>query len=241
MKILVIPDIHNECEKVDLIIEREQDVDVIVLLGDYFDDYFDEPEDAMKIAHWLKNKVLKNPKIIPLMGNHDYSYRTWAYNEDLACSGFTLYKHNVIKKILKERDWRKLKYHCIVDGVLYTHAGCTQQIVPKEIKDLDSLDSFLKKDERFFNRKIVKKLINGQNIPSIFRAGRSVGGGAPVGGLIWCRSYEFESLPFVRQIFGHTVQGDPLIYESGDICMDTQLRDYAIVTNGMPEFKKTCI
>ena len=55
MRLCIIPDLHNRVEIAEKIIEKENNsVDQFILLGDYFDNFFDGPEDVTKAANFLK-------------------------------------------------------------------------------------------------------------------------------------------------------------------------------------------
>jgi len=106
--ILVIPDIHNRVEIAEKILRaHEQDVDYAVLLGDYFDDFFDTVGDAADTAAWLKDS-LQNPKRAHLIGNHDINYMK--PDNGQRCAGFTEGKKNIINSILTPEDWAMLKW-----------------------------------------------------------------------------------------------------------------------------------
>jgi len=122
--ILVIPDLHNKIETAEKILKaREHSVDYTVLLGDYFDDFYDTPDIAANTAAWLKDS-LQNPKRIHLIGNHDINYRE-PFSPVQKCAGFTEAKKNRINTILTPADWAKLKWFHYepVGNWLFSHAG----------------------------------------------------------------------------------------------------------------------
>ena len=53
------------------------------------------------------------------------------------------------------------------------------------------------------------------------------GGRDEYGGILWCDEREFEDIPGVQQIFGHTV-GDFVRKGVSHFCIDTALNHYAI-------------
>ena len=74
MRLCIIPDLHNRVEIAEKIIEKENNsVDQFNLLGDYFDNFFDGPEDVTKAANFLK-LYCNDPKFKFLIGNHDLHY-----------------------------------------------------------------------------------------------------------------------------------------------------------------------
>ena len=52
------------------------------------------------------------------------------------------------------------------------------------------------------------------------------------GGIVWCDYEEFEDLPGVKQIFGHTAE-EFVRQTNQHICIDTYLRHYAIYEDGV--------
>ena len=74
MRLCVIPDLHNKINVADYIIQNEDShVDQFVLLGDYFDDYNDTPEDNRETGLFI-NEYINNEKFKFLIGNHDLHY-----------------------------------------------------------------------------------------------------------------------------------------------------------------------
>ncbi|MEK6878866.1 MAG: metallophosphoesterase family protein, partial [Nanoarchaeota archaeon] len=71
-KTLIISDIHTHIGKADKIIKFEK-ADLNILVGDYFDEFYDNPQINSDAADWLNFK-LKDPKFVCLMGNHDIHY-----------------------------------------------------------------------------------------------------------------------------------------------------------------------
>ena len=115
--ILIVPDIHHDYETAEMIIDGVRP-DATVFLGDYFDDFYDTPEDADNTAQWLK-KSLRKKNRIHLLGNHDIHYLT--ENISLKCSGYSIEKHDVIRRF--NFDISAMHVWCWVDDWLCTHAG----------------------------------------------------------------------------------------------------------------------
>ena len=90
---LILPDIHNKVDRADFMI-RSVGADKVICLGDVFDDFNDNVNDAQKSAGWFK-KMLDRDNFICLKSNHDlgYEYPTNPYAE---CSGFTRVKSAAI-------------------------------------------------------------------------------------------------------------------------------------------------
>lgn len=121
MRILIIPDVHNRWEKVEKIIKLVS-ADQVIFLGDYFDDFGDDPHIISKTANWFKHSV-HQPNRIHLCGNHDIQY--WQKdNPRVRCSGYDQYKSIAINDIVESRDWEKLKFFHVLDNRwLLSHAG----------------------------------------------------------------------------------------------------------------------
>lgn len=115
---LIIPDIHHKHQIAEKIITKEQP-DLTIFLGDYFDDFGDNPNVANKTAKWLVESLehdatytkhdnsQKSNQRIHLIGNHDLHYMT--NNNNFWCSGYTEQKHHAINA--HKIDWSKLKLH----------------------------------------------------------------------------------------------------------------------------------
>ena len=120
-RVLVIPDSHLKTD----VIERgrrladKKMATKIILLGDYFDDWYCIDADYDRMLKYLKDLLRRDPRVIPLLGNHELSYLGYR------CSGFN---PRVAYKIYDGliRDYR-FAFCYAEDGVLYSHAGVTTQ------------------------------------------------------------------------------------------------------------------
>lgn len=226
-KVVIIPDIHNQYGIAEQIIKRENP-DQIIFLGDYFDSFYDTIEEASNTASWLATSLRKANRI-HLIGNHDLSYMT--DNPKLKCSGYSEQKHVVIKKY--KINWKKLQlYHWIDDQWLCTHAGLSN-LFYKEMTDTKSPSDIME-----FSQKDLDKIDDVNYKHKFFQAGRARNGSAKVGGILWCDyNEEFQPIPDLKQIFGHTPLPSPshLTFKdigSEHICLDTGLRNYTIYEKG---------
>jgi len=227
MRVLVIPDIHLETDKVDKIIKSET-FDRVVMLGDYFDDFGDTPEQNEEVARWVM-KMVKRKNFTLLLGNHDMAYYGSSLGSDkFLCSGFSYEKSLLINKHM---DWSKLKTHFFADKILYTHAGLNNSFVHRSWSKISHIKKFLKEnDDRL--KEWTKNVKNARGL-ELFNSSRIRGGTQSVGGITWNDFREHEPIPFLRQIFGHT-RRDGFIREKGnDFCIDTGLQHYAIVEDGL--------
>lgn len=222
MKVLVIPDIHNQFSVAENIISREKP-NFTVFLGDYFDSYGDDPDMAIETALWLK-RSLYNKKRIHLIGNHDISYMT--SNPRLKCTGFTDMKRIVISHV--NVPWDRMYYYWWVDDWLCTHSGLSNSFFEKYRYE-DDLIEFLKRTD------IDDALMDNPMHKHRFFQSGPARGGDDVPGILWCDYSEFVNIPNVKQLFGHTK--DSVVRHSLEnngecYCLDTSLNDYALIIDG---------
>lgn len=200
MKYLIIPDIHTKIAKFEEIILKEG-ADFIITTCDTFDEFQDYPGQYDAIADWLKKSVNEKNRI-HLFSNHVISY----INPVFACSGFTESKYNIVKKHCNwNNTYSKLKWHYNLDNeYIITHAGFDVRLVPLHILNskytIQDIDNYLTQQSEHANL----CLQTGRD-HWFFQAGFGRGGLAPVGGLVWCDwEREFEGIPRIKQICGHT-------------------------------------
>jgi hypothetical protein len=226
MKTLIFPDLHEPPEAVldaiEAVIASEQ-ADRIVFLGDYFDHYYDTPEDARRMAQWLKHSLM-DPHRVHLIGNHDAAY-FWP-SETTFCPGFTFEKAEAIRSVLGEDAHKRFVFHVWVDDWLLTHAGLSAQWAPG-----GPVAEWLITEER------KARVAFAADKPHWFiEVGAIRGGAHPAGGILWCDHRELIAIPGVRQIYGHTPGKQPRWIETHRLCLDTNLgkgpRHFAVVTGG---------
>ena len=216
-KTMIIPDIHTDFSTAELLIKKEEP-DRIIFLGDYFDAHDETEQDTNETAKWLVKSLQKDNRI-HLIGNHDLSYMTM--NPRLKCSGFSEHKKFIIDKY--NIPWEQLRPYCFVGNYLCTHAGVSKQFFEQYAKTgiiefmLESDDELEHIDDIFYSYKF-------------FQIGRSRGGTAENGGILWCDYGEFTDIPGIMQIFGHT-PADEVRQEKFHTCLDTGLRYYAVCKN----------
>jgi hypothetical protein len=204
---LIIPDIHLRWQEAEDIIASVKH-DEVIFLGDYFDDFGDDPESVEATADWLVGSV-KKPNRIHLFGNHDvhyaFPYRTFK------CSGYEQWKDILIGNNVTDKVWNKLKWYHVLDGTwLLTHAGLHKSNLPEAIRELHTdRPKFLKEIAEYLDVSIqhgFRKAANNEG-SWIFNAGRSRGGMNNVGGINWCDyEQEFHPIKGLNQIVGHTPQ-----------------------------------
>ncbi len=196
MKTLIVGDIHNKHKKIEPLLSKWDGN--IILVGDYFDDFYDTVDDAISTALWLKESLTKSNRI-HLMGNHDFHYMLPLYS-DVYCSGYREDKHKSIKSILNKDDWDKIKYLHVQNNYWISHAGITKNWFSHPVKgfDLDSVNSIL-------NRAIdCVNCLNYSEIQPIYAADFYRGGRYQKGGILWNDWRNIDLIEGVTQIVGHT-------------------------------------
>lgn len=263
MKILIIADIHNKIGIADDIIQQEGDADKCIFLGDYWDAIGDTPNDARRVAEWVRSRIF-DPRFVFLWGNHDVAY---AFpNKNILCKGFTESKRKAIREVLNHEHFDQFKFFWMTQGFLLTHAGLHPNYMPPHWKTADITTANLKS---YLSRESEKCLIelcmdNGKHW--FFEVGdaRCVPPrGIEAGGLLWCDAREeFVSVPKVSQVFGHTTfkEYPTVIFgdehnnnrasgriaslleihsaEHWNVALDTALKCYAVINDGVLTIKK---
>lgn len=205
MKItLIIPDLHLRWQQAQKIIASVK-TDQIIFLGDFFDDFGDNPEMIGEMCDWLEAEV-KKPNRTFLWGNHDVHYAR--AESHLQCSGYEQWKYFLIRdRFENTKVWDAFKFFHILDGTwLLTHGGLHKFHLPENIANLHTdRPTFLKAVEQYLEEESRKAF---RRESWMTQAGFSRGGGQRVGGLTWC-DFEREFFPIkgLNQIVGHTPQG----------------------------------
>lgn len=178
MKTLVIGDLHGNLEVVKKAIAQKT-TDKVVFVGDYLDSYNRSVSDQVWTLAAVLNAVEEDPdRVTGLIGNHELSY----IEDGQICSGWNQ-ETDIVVNHMKHRVFDLLKTHTYVDGILVTHAGVNQDL----LTELDmTLQEYLDSDDQI-------------------QVGKCRGGLDKFGGLFWNDfNMEFEPIPDVKQIFGHT-------------------------------------
>lgn len=229
MKILAIGDVHNHINAAEAIASRYEKTHKIVFVGDYFDDFHDNPDVAYKTAVWLKESLHK-PNRLHLYGNHDLQYTPYCETKIMdktikmyICSGYEVTKDNYIKKILTMEDWSKVKLHHYEHGFHFTHAGMAKEFFEHPVLGMTN-ETILKTIKM-----IDIKFMNREKTDIIGGAGYCRGGFNPVGGITWNdHNQEADPVNGIKQVYGHTPVNDIDILEDNggiNICIDTGLSE----------------
>lgn len=189
MKTLVIGDLHGQVE----IVSKALDTGLpLIFLGDYLDSYTREVVDQIDTL-MLVIEAVKTGRAQALLGNHEMSY----LDRRMRCSGYRLatqlHVDNIHDVMLKH-----LNIYIRDDEFLFTHAGVSQRLLTARSQTL-------------------KEYLDGNEY---FQVGRARGGSiGAVGGLYWCDWREFEPVPGIKQIVGHS-RGNTIRQKGDNWCID---------------------
>jgi len=206
---LVISDIHNRIVSAQKLIDTVP-CDKIILLGDYFDSFGDNYQHADATAHWIRDFVLPNPKIVPLLGNHDTMY-FWPWNDNFKCSGYTDTKKDAIQRVINSAntdDFSKFQFYHIDQGFFFAHAGLDNRIW-KDLKRVFTEDGSKTKLEfvdevlSHWVAQARKDIVFNRNC-ELLNAGWDRGGMQQVGGINWVDFSNLSPVQGINQIVGHT-------------------------------------
>ncbi|MCH8475354.1 MAG: metallophosphoesterase [Opitutales bacterium] len=237
---LILPDLHQDIEWAELVLEKEADqTDQIVFLGDYFDSRkpVSDIASARETAGFIKEvKDRFGDRVTLLVGNHDLPYIEGApafakgisdFSPQYPCSGFEPAKG---REIFTEWDlpWLShLRLLTEVQGFLLSHAGIAPEFWPNESTPAKSLAEFQNRCQTAWEN------FREQDEP-LLSAGESRGGFQETGGLLWLDwNDEFvDALPY-PQIVGHTVDFSQGLRKKGrSYCLDNAQSTYGILVDG---------
>jgi hypothetical protein len=249
MKTIIIPDLHNRVEIVEPALSSPvlQPYNNVVFLGDYFDNFYDTPQDAANSARWLKQSLHK-PNRIHLLGTHDMWYR-FPDNPFVIASGNTEQKANVISHILNEKDWDLIISYYYEQNFLMTHAGVHSYLIEQYVlKNKQIFDKYIESNNLSLStQEIIEMIIKPATEEALkdvknnvmnnwFEAGFARWGTQKVGGITWLDWFkEFQPIPGLNQIVGHSELKIPQsknTQNSKNYCLDTRSRHIGILENG---------
>lgn len=245
MRILIIPDIHNFVYYVDKLIGIVPH-DKVIFLGDYFDNFYDNPQIVEQTAVWLRHSLnCKNR--IHLFGNHDIDY-AYPHNNTLLCPGFTQEKSDRINKVLDKEHWDQLKLFHYEDNFFFSHAGINIKEIPfnpnYEPRNPIQLNEWLKECS-----KVAFKCAEAGCGHILLSYGTRMGWKRP-GGLLWQDWDDFRAIPNINQIVGHTPDMTKVRFKyipnkinpnSFNACLDTCGEYYGILEDGKFSYHKNIL
>ena len=244
MKLLVIPDLHENLDflKYILAVEDTAKFDRVILLGDYFDRRDGKSstnDDLIQVAKTILGlKEILGDKLHLLCGNHDLPYyalrpvcgsnggrpnRTIGHWMDVT----TRERAEAINSVWDDRFWRSLEGAVLLDGWLFSHAGVDARWWPREGKTLaDRMQRFARDWQQALDS-IFRETEN-----PLFSVGRARGGTEDVGGPLWLDwDAEFEDNLEVAQIAGHTRCAKEA-QKGRSHCIDMMQSAYAVIDDG---------
>ncbi len=190
MKILTFGDIHTNHQRIDEAKKYINDVDKIVFLGDYVDDFDVHPIMSLITLEKLISLKKEFPdKVVLLYGNHDMSYKYVS----MRCSGWNSITEGFTKPVY-ENNKDLFDYFFVCDKWIWSHAGVTQSWFDKFMDPKKSFqDNIEDMTWNYFNE-----------------AGQARGGGSDYPSPVWSDKSELlaDQLinPHFNQIVGHTPQ-----------------------------------
>ena len=141
MKIIAISDIHGR-DVWKEIVEKEEDTDKIVFLGDYVDSWDINPHKQIQnLKEILKFKEENEDKVTLLLGNHDYHYLPKCVAWGIYYSGFKRMLVPEVSPLLNDALQKKLIQMCYVhENIVFVHAGLSKTWCRNYNVDLDNLE-----------------------------------------------------------------------------------------------------
>lgn len=242
MRILVLPDVHQKIKRVEEALKTNE-FDLLISLGDWFDDFYDTPAMAADTARYILGLYEQlGDKFVWLLGNHDLPYVFNEMCEEFWCSGVSQEKLDVVSDILNgnlDRDQLGLCY--IIEGeknqdhVILSHAGISDYHFGDAGTDkgVISVEGVREKC-----RSALADLKNGVK-HNLLRAGKCRSHiqdteALDCGGIVWQDWYnEFKSVKGYSQIVGHTtirrvwygVDLEPVVVDKDGYALDAQMMD----------------
>ncbi len=234
MTTLIISDIHNRVNWIEpglAKLKKDLNYDEVVFLGDYFDQFGDNPFEVGGTAAWLRQS-LNNEDRIHLLGNHDMPYMC-PYNDSQWCPGYTPAKGNSVRSTIA--DWSKLKPAYFTQGFLLSHAGFQEDVVTHPVNGAPDDGPALVTLAEFHLEKVKSGISATLFLPGSRMSEKRTGG------ITWCDwDDEFVHFPNISQVVGHTPgrKVRQLLGPDGvNYCMDTHNQHIGIIKDGVIEFK----
>lgn len=216
MEIVVIGDLHG-LSIWKQIVNQHPNCDKVIFMGDYFDskkEFVASKDQLTNFDEVLAFKRLNPEKVILLIGNHDFHYFSFV---DEKYGGYQPLFADLIQTKLDRafaRNWIQACY--IHEDLLFTHAGVSQKWCNTYAIDANNVQNG------------INELLNTNfNAFSHLRDSPK----SP----FWVRPIELENdtLPFYKQIVGHTQQSSIKI-GANLVLVDalTTANEYLLVKNG---------
>jgi len=244
-KVLIIPDIHQCVGWANGILTRENNVDHIVFLGDYFD-CFEKPDNKWYFSMentcaWINIKFEElGEKATWLIGNHDYSYIStyikkgyFSKNSFHICCGWTGNKATTFNKIIDPNWFNQLELCCWINDICISHAG----FHPLHFKPNETPFDATKRLSNEWNN--TRHTFKNNPYHFLSNVGRCRGGEFDIGSPIWLDwNKEFVPIDGMKQIVGHTERFDSISETKGNFCIDVNRKTYAVLDKGVINIKQ---
>ncbi len=200
MKTLVWPDVHHRTELLKIFLDKNGDqFDKRIFLGDWFDNWNDNPADAARTARLLV-ELIDDDRNVFIEGNHDTAYR---YGTPVSlCSGFTNEKKRFVDSVMKFHHWQKFKLYEMEQGWLCSHAGVHPCIFSHPIHGVkfEWIESLCV---------LAQDQVRANIWNPVYDLGKMYDGQMQTGGITWLRWSQFEPIENLNQIVGHSVRNTP--------------------------------
>jgi hypothetical protein len=196
---LVIPDVHQNFERAEEIVAAHgANCASVVFLGDYLDCYERPGLEALRATLvWLRSS-LRDPRRTHLLGNHDLAYLFCS--PDTYCSGWDEARQGaLLDELGDDLKWMRERMPLSVKAGSWvlSHAGFGTQCRDANV---DQLRAWAAHAHQALPRRGGRASVHPLN-----GCGRVRGGDHSEGGLTWLDwQYEFQALPGIHQLVGHT-------------------------------------
>jgi len=242
MKLVAIGDIHGH-DSWKQIIDKEQDADMFVFVGDYFDSFtvkgLDQINNFLDIIEFKKQSKVP---VVMLIGNHDYHY--YPGIEDNGTSGYQTLMAPSIQAVINDNK-HNLQLVYKMGEFVFTHAGLSSEwlddmFVKWDVENLDDAvnDLFTYQPTKVAYRSF--KYYDYENNQAVLASGF---GRETFQGPLWIRPESLMKANYdtlrnqIIQVVGHTTrkQIDIKGMSTGGryYFIDTLPREYLIVTDGV--------
>lgn len=200
MKTMVVGDLHGQHELALAALDTGYPV---IFIGDYLDSFTRSPVEQIQTLK-LVLEAIKAGAARGILANHETSY-----TKNQRCSGWNPSTQLGVDQIIvdtghtdpetfqRKSDIDLLEDYIWHEGFLISHAGVSQRYL-----DLHKIT--------------LEEYLAAGDFEQVGRAR----GGRGIGGLRWCDwNYEFEPVPGVKQIVGHS-RGNSVRERDGNYCID---------------------
>jgi UDP-2,3-diacylglucosamine pyrophosphatase LpxH len=245
MKTVVIGDIHGH-NSWKQIIDKEQDADRFIFVGDYFDSFTIPGVKQMdNFLDIIEFKEHTDKEVVLLLGNHDYHYLPEI--EESSTSGYQTVMAPTYKILLGENK-KHLQIAYQFDDFVCSHAGLSSVWLDDIVEDWDINNMVDKVNELFQNQPGLIAYRSFKMINETEWIGARGYGEETFQGPLWIRPKALMNANYdtlrtqIRQVVGHTTrkQIDIEGQSTGGryYFIDTMPREYLIVTDGVVSLGK---